>query len=166
MNKVNNEGALTRNSYAELKSKVGKKVGVSEWFNVNQTMIDQFASLTQDHFFIHVDPDRVVKETPFTSTIAHGFLSVSMLSAMSYTCVPGIKDAHFGLNYGFNRMRFVSPVPVNSRIRGNFSLKEMDKKETGEITMVFDVFVELENQEKPVVVAEWITKAYVKPQAT
>ena len=165
MNEINNEGALTRNTYSELKSKVGQKVGVSEWFEVDQTMIDQFAHLTQDHFFIHVDPERAVKETPLNSTIAHGFLSVSMLSAMSYTCVPGIRDAHFGLNYGFNRMRFVSPVPVNSRIRGHFSLKAIDKKETGEITIIYDVFVELENQEKPVVVAEWITKAYVKPEA-
>ena len=148
-----------------MKNKVGEKVGVSEWFNVDQSMIDQFAHLTQDHFFIHVDPKRVVKETPLNSTIAHGFLSVSMLSAMSYSCVPGIIDAHFGLNYGFNRMRFVSPVPVNSRIRGHFTLKKIDKKETGEITMVYDVFVELENQEKPVIVAEWIIKAYVKPEA-
>ncbi len=165
MNKINNEGALTRNTYSELKNKVGEKVGASEWFNVDQSMIDQFAHLTQDHFFIHVDPKRVVKETPLNSTIAHGFLSVSMLSAMSYSCVPGIIDAHFGLNYGFNRMRFVSPVPVNSRIRGHFTLKKIDKKETGEITMVYDVFVELENQEKPVIVAEWIIKAYVKPEA-
>jgi acyl dehydratase len=166
MDEINNEGALSRSSYFELESKLGQKVGISEWFDVDQAMIDQFATLTHDHFFIHVDPERAKRDTPLNSTIAHGFLSLSMLSAMSYSCVPGIMNAHFGLNYGFNRLRFVSPVPVNSRIRGHFSLKEIDKKDTGEITIVYDVFVELENQEKPVVVAEWITKAYVKPEAT
>ena len=165
MENVNNDGALKKFKFDEASEKLGKVVGKSEWYSIDQVMIDKFADLTKDNFFIHVDPQRVIKETPLKSTIAHGFLSVSMLSAMSYSCVPGIIDAHFGLNYGFNRMRFVSPVPVNSRIRGHFSLKEIDKKETGEITMVYDVFVELENQEKPVIVAEWIIKAYVKPEA-
>ena len=83
---------------------------------------------------------------------------------MSYDCVPGIEGAHFGLNYGFNKLRFVSPVPVNSKIRGHFTLKDIEKKDTGEITIIYDVIVELESQEKPVLAAEWITKAFVKPQ--
>ena len=82
---------------------------------------------------------------------------------MSYDCVPGIKGANFGLNYGFNKLRFVSPVPVNSRVRGHFTLNNIEKKDTGEITMIYDVIVELEGQEKPVLAAEWITKAFVKP---
>ena len=160
---VNNDGALTKISYEEIKEKVGKVVGKSEWYEINQETINKFADPSKDHFFIHVDPERVRRETPLDSTIAHGFLSVSMLSAMSYDCVPGIEGAYFGLNYGFNKLRFVSPVPVNSKIRGHFTLKDIDRKDTGEITMTYDVIVELENQEKPVLAAEWITKAFVKP---
>ena len=161
--KINNDGALTKLGFDEVSEKLGKVVGKSEWYLIDQAMIDSFANLTKDNFFIHVDPERVKKETPLVSTIAHGFLSVSLLSAMSYDCVPGIEGAHFGLNYGFNKLRFVSPVPVNSRIRGHFTLNNIEKKDTGEITMIYDVIVELENQEKPVLAAEWITKAFVKP---
>ena len=107
-------------------------------------MIDSFADLTKDHFFIHVDTERVKRET--LMTIARGFLSVSLLSAMSYDCVPGIEGAHFGLNYGFNKLRFVSPVPVNSKIRGHFTLKDIEKNDTGEITMIYDVIVELKTK--------------------
>ena len=163
MQKVNNDGALTKLSFDEVSEKLGKVVGKSQWYSIDQAMINSFADLTKDHFFIHVNPERVKKETPLKSTIAHGFLSVSLLSAMSYDCVPGIEGAHFGLNYGFNKLRFVSPVPVNSRIRGHFTLNDIEKKDTGEITMIYDVIVELENQEKPVLAAEWISKAFVKP---
>ena len=164
MNKVNNDGALIKLSFDEVAQKLGKVVGKSEWYSIDQAMINSFADLTKDHFFIHVDLERVKKETPLNSTIAHGFLSVSLLSAMSYDCVPGIEGAHFGLNYGFNKLRFVSPVPVNAKIRGHFTLKDIEKKDSGEITMIYDVIVELENQEKPILAAEWITKAFVKPQ--
>ena len=160
---VNNYGALTILSYDEVSEKLGKVVGKSQWYSIDQAMINSFADLTKDHFFIHLNPERVKKETPLKSTIAHGFLSVSLLSAMSYDCVPGIEGAHFGLNYGFNKLRFVSPVPVNSRVRGHFTLKDMEKKDTGEITMIYDVIVELEDQEKPALAAEWVTKAFVKP---
>ena len=163
MKKVNNDGALTKLSFDEVYDKLGQVVGKSEWYSIDQAMIDSFADLTKDHFFIHVDPERVQKETPLNSTIAHGFLSVSLLSAMSYDCVPGIQRADFGLNYGFNKLRFVSPVPVNSKVRGHFTLKDMEKKDTGEITMIYDVIVELEDQEKPALAAEWVTKAFVEP---
>ena len=162
MEKINKDGALIKLSFDEVSAQLGKVVGKSEWYLIDQAMIDSFANLTKDNFFIHVDPERAMKETPLGSTIAHGFLSVSLLSAMSYDCVPGIEGAHFGLNYGFNKLRFVSPVPVNSRIRGHFTLNNIEKKDTGEITMIYDVIVELENQEKPVLAAEWITKAFVK----
>ena len=163
MENVNKDGALTKLSFEKVSEKLGKLVGTSEWYSINQDMIDSFATLTKDHFFIHIDPERVKKETPLNSTIAHGFLSVSLLSAMSYDCVPGIEGAHFGLNYGFNKLRFVSPVPVNSRIRGHFTLKDIEKNDTGEITMIYDVTVERETQEKPVLVAEWVTKAFINP---
>ena len=162
MQKVNNDGALTKLSFDEVSEKLGKVVGKSQWYSIDQAMINSFADLTKDHFFIHLNPERVKKETPLKSTIAHGFLSLSLLSAMSYDCVPGIVGTQFGLNYGFNKLRFVSPVPVNSRIRGHFTLKDMDMKDTGEITMIYDVIVEVQNQEKPVLAAEWITKAFVK----
>ena len=162
MKQINNDGALTKLSFDAVFKKLGKVVGKSEWYSIDQSIIDSFADLTKDHFFIHVDPERVKRETPFGSTIAHGFLSVSLLSAMSYDCVPGIEGAHFGLNYGFNKLRFVSPVPVNSRIRGHFTLKDIEKKNNGEITMIYNVIVELENQQKPVLAAEWVTKAFVE----
>ena len=109
MKKVNNDGALTKLSFDEVYDKLGQVVGKSEWYSIDQAMIDSFADLTKDHFFIHVDPKRVQKETPLNSTIAHGFLSVSLLSAMSYDCVPGIEGAHFGLNYGC--LLYTSPSP-------------------------------------------------------
>ena len=107
MDKVNNDGALIKLSFDEVSEKLGKVVGKSEWYSIDQVTINNFANLTKDHFFIHVDPVRVKRETPLDSTIAHGFLSVSLLSAMSYDCAPGIEGAHFGLNYGFNKLRFV-----------------------------------------------------------
>ena len=163
MKKVNNDGALIKLSFDEVCEKLGKVVGKSEWYSIDQDMIDSFADLNKDNYFIHVDPGRVKKQTPLNSTIAHGFLSVSLLYAMSYVCVPGIEGAHFGLNSGFNKLPFVSPVPVDSRVRGHFTLKDMEKKDTGEITMIYDVIVELEDQEKPALAAEWVTKAFVKP---
>src|SRR5271166_1054450 len=105
------------NGLDELKSLTGREVGVSEWITVTQEMIDRFADVTGDHQWIHVDRERAKRETPFGSTIAHGFLTVSLLPQLSQQTVNVQGDFTMRINYGFNRLRFVSPVPVGSRIR-------------------------------------------------
>ena len=110
-------------SINKIKDLVGTELGVSKWMDVPQSRIDVFADATDDHQFIHVDPERAA-ETPFGGTIAHGFLTLSMLSAMHTDAVPRVEEDHFGINYGFNKIRFMAPVPVDGRIRGRFFLKE------------------------------------------
>ncbi len=97
-------------SLTEVEGLVGTEVGISEWITVDQPMIDLFANATHDHQFIHVDPERAAAESPFGGTIAHGFLTLSLLSAMNFDCVPKIREQTLGINYGFDRIRFMSPV--------------------------------------------------------
>lgn len=146
-------------SREELYKMVGQEVGVSKWFTVDQARINAFADVTEDHQFIHVDPERA-KETPFGGTIAHGFLTLSLLSAMIYDGVPGMEGETMGVNYGFNRVRFLSPVPSGTRVRARFVLSEFDERKPGEVTTIMDVTVEIEGQEKPALVAEWIGRRY------
>jgi len=143
-------------SIAEVKDLVGTEVGVSEWIDVPQSRIDLFADATDDHQFIHVDPERA-KETPFGGTIAHGFLTVSMLSAMHSDAVPRLREENVGINYGFNKMRFMAPVPANGRIRGRFFLKESRLRGPGLLMTTFDVTVEIEGSKKPALTASWMT---------
>jgi len=147
-------------STAQMVTKVGQIIGTSKWFTLDQSRIDAFADITEDHQFIHVDPT-AAKATPIGGTIAHGFLSLSMLSAMSYDAVPHIDGVAFGLNYGFNRLRFLSPVMTGSNVRGVFKLHTFDQSKPGEITVIFDVTIEIENQEKPALIAEWIGRYYL-----
>src|ERR1700716_3809912 len=121
MNEVWTRPAVERDVYMEM---VGREVGVSSWHLVDQKRIDVFADVTEDHQFIHVDPERAVRETPFGSTVAHGFLTVSLLSVFSYEALPRISGAIRGVNYGFDRLRFISPVRAGSRLRGRFTLME------------------------------------------
>ena len=106
-------------SLSEVQSLIGQEVGLSSWITVDQTMIDAFAGATNDHQFIHVDPVRAA-ETPFGGTIAHGFLTLSLLSAMNYDCLPKIREQQMGINYGFEKVRFLSPVKCGKRVRGPF----------------------------------------------
>ncbi|WP_163848292.1 MaoC family dehydratase [Pseudooceanicola aestuarii] len=142
----------------EFEASVGKEIGVSRWFDVTQERIDQFADCTGDHQFIHVDPE-AAKATPFGTTIAHGFLTLSMLSAMVYD-IPTMEGVTMGVNYGMNRMRFVSPVPSGSRIRGRFVLAKFEEIRPGEVQTTMAVTVEIEGQEKPAMVAEWLGRRY------
>jgi acyl dehydratase len=141
---------------------VGQEIGVSPWRVVSQEMIDKFADATDDHQFIHVDPERAAAETPFGGTIAHGFLSLSLLSAMAYETIPPIREAGMGVNYGFDRLRFVSPVKSGARIRARFKLAEMTARPSGWIHLNYDVTIEIEGSKKPALTARWLTLAAIE----
>lgn len=146
----------------ELKGEVGKEIGVSSWIDVDQSRIDVFADVTIDHQFIHVDPEKA-KMTPFGGTIAHGFLTLSLLSAMVYEAGPRLKGVAMGVNYGFDKIRFLSPVRSGSRVRGRFTLMELSEDRPGEITYKQAVSVEIEGSDKPALIAEWIGRVYMEP---
>jgi acyl dehydratase len=143
------------NGIEELKTLTGQEVGVSDWLPVTQDMIDRFADVTGDHQWIHVDPERAKRETPFGSTIAHGFLTVSLLPQLSQQTVAVKGDFKMRINYGFNRLRFVSPVRAGSRIRARFTAQKVTDNE-----VTWLVTVDVEGQDKPAVVAEWLGRFY------
>ena len=146
-------------SVADLKGKIGADIGVSDWLIVTQEMIDRFAEVTHDHQFIHVDPVRAKKETPFGGTIAHGFLTLSLLSRIGSEVMPPIKGRAMGINYGFDKIRFISPVKAGGKIRGRFKLKEVNERAPKEVMFRYEVAIEIEGAEKPAIVAEWLTMA-------
>lgn len=139
---------------------VGTELKTTDWFGVNQQQIDLFAEATLDHQFIHVDPERAA-QTPFGSTIAHGFLSLSMLSHFAETFGLAIEGAYMGINYGFDKVRFIAPVKVDSRIRAHAKLASAEEKNPGQFMLKFDVTVEIEGEEKPALKAEWLTMQMV-----
>ncbi len=143
----------------EAKKAVGQEIGVSPWRVVSQEIIDKFADATDDHQFIHVDPERAARETAFGGTIAHGFLSVSLMSTMAYATIPPIRDMGMGINYGFDSLRFMSPVKSGARVRGRFVLADLTVRPSGWVQMTYDVTVEIEDQKKPALTARWITLA-------
>ena len=147
----------------ELRGLLGQETGVSHWIGVDQAMIDAFADLTGDHQFIHVDPARARAETPFGGTIAHGFLTLSLLPAMARSARPAIAGARMGVNYGFERIRFLAPVPAGARLRGRFTLAQIDERAPGEVTLAWDVTVEIEGGSRPALAARWISRQYLGP---
>jgi acyl dehydratase len=149
--------AISLDRYRKL---VGTCVGTSDWFAVTQDLIDQFARCTRDTQFIHVDSQRAAA-TPFGGTIAHGFLTLSLLTHLAEQSVPRIEGAAMGVNFGFNSVRFVSPVRAGHAIRGRFVLKAFAERKPGQWQSVLDVAVDLEGEERPALVAEWITMAFV-----
>jgi acyl dehydratase len=145
-------------SITALREHVGREVGVSGWFEVAQDRIDAFAEATQDRQWIHVDPERAARESPFEGTIAHGFLTLSLLSALAKDAL-SVGGVRMGVNYGLNRVRFVSPVPAGGRIRGRFTLAEVGDVQSG-VQAIWSVTVEREGSEKPCCVAEWLVRYY------
>lgn len=137
----------------------GKEVAVSDWLTVTQQMIDQFADATHDHQWIHVDVERANRESPFKAPIAHGFLTLSLLSHFLGESIE-IAGARMGVNYGLNRLRFTDPVRVDSRLRAHFVLNDVQKIDGG-VQMVWEVKVECEGSDKPVLIAEWLGRRYV-----
>ncbi|TYC79834.1 MaoC family dehydratase [Stappia sp. BW2] len=144
----------------ELETLVGTEVGVSSWHLIDQARIDAFAEVTQDHQFIHVDPERAA-ETPFGGTIAHGFLTLSLLSAMGVEAQPKIEGATMGINYGFEKVRFLAPVKVGSRLRGRFVLARLTRPKPQEVDIVWQSTVEIEGSKRPALVAEWLNRFYL-----
>lgn len=145
----------------EMKASIGKET-VSDWIEVSQDMINKFADATGDHQFIHVDPERA-KLTPFGTTIAHGFLTLSLLPqiAAKNQDAPRLDGVRMGVNYGGNKVRFLAPVPSGSRIRGRSKVTEFEEKRPGQFQYTTETTVEIEGAEKPAMIAEWITQVFV-----
>lgn len=146
---------------ADLASKVGQHIGTSPWYRIDQARIDAFARATDDLDPMHVDPAWCARESPFGSTIAFGFLTVSLLTHLSHEALgwlnsTGANDGGYALNYGFDRLRLVEPVPVDSRIRAHFTLLEYAEVRPGEVRCKYGVSVEIEGCERPALVAEWL----------
>jgi acyl dehydratase len=141
----------------EVQAQVGKEIGISPWRVVTQQMIDQFAEATDDHQFVHTDPERAAKESPYGGTIAHGFLSLSLLSAMTYETIPVLEGAAVGVNFGFDKIRFMAPVHAGARIRARFVLAHFRMRPSGIAEINYDVTVELEGSSRPALTAYWLT---------
>jgi len=139
---------------------IGKTVGTSSWFTITQAQINTFGDATHDHQFIHVDPIKA-KETPFGGTIAHGFLSLSLLSAISYEAGLQLENMTMGLNYGFEKIRFLQAVKVNNKVRGKMSLTEFTEKRPGQFLFNWLVEVEIEGETKPALTAQWLTMTMI-----
>lgn len=142
-------------SMQEITERIGSEIGVSDWIIVDQPRIDRFAEVTEDHQFIHVDPERAAA-TPLGGTVAHGFLTLSLLSRMAADVMLVPAETRMALNYGFERVRFISPVRAGKRVRGRFVLVSAEEKEAGQWQFVHRVAVEIEGEEKPALVADWI----------
>jgi acyl dehydratase len=142
-------------SIDEIEARVGEEVGVSDWILIDQPRIDAFAEVTEDHQFIHVDP-AAAAVTPFGGTVAHGFLTLSLLSRMAADAMLRRANIKMGVNYGFEKVRFLAPVRSGSRVRGRFTLARFEEKRPGQYQFVHNVTVEIEGEDKPALIAEWI----------
>jgi acyl dehydratase len=146
-------------SVEELKGLLGREAGVSDWIEVTQDRIERFAGATGDRQWIHVDPERARAESPYGAPIAHGFLTLSLLSTLFASAVRLNIGARMGINYGLNRVRFPGPVRSGSRVRGRLVLQQVDEH-SDFVQLLWHVTVEVENEPRPGVVAEWITRQY------
>ena len=144
----------------EVQAKVGQQIGTSEWVEMSQDRINMFAEATGDHQFIHIDPEAAAK-TPFGGTIAHGFLTLSLMSQMSYQAAPVLEGVAMGVNYGFDKLRFLQPVRAGSRVRGRFKLVSAEDKGGNRWLIKNEVTVEIEGQDKPALIAEWLGMQFV-----
>lgn len=158
MNKVWKKLSISLQDYQAM---VGREVGVSAWHLIDQSRINSFADVSEDHQFIHVDPERAKKETAFGTTIAHGFLTLSLMSAMFFEVMPSIEGSNMAINYGLDRLRFISPVRSGKRVRGRFVLAEANLRKPTELRFRTTVTIEIEGEDKPALVAEWLALAYL-----
>jgi acyl dehydratase len=141
---------------AELELKVGTQLGVSDWLLIDQERVNQFADVTLDHQFVHVDPERA-RATPFGGTIAHGFLTLSLLVPLCLDFIPELEGRTLLVNYGFDKVRFVAPVRVGKRIRARATLADVTERKPGNVILKLDVTVEIADESKPALVAEWLS---------
>lgn len=139
-----------------LNAQVGQEVGVSRWITVDQPMIDQFAATTHDDQWIHIDPARAARDTPYGSTIAHGFLTLSLASRFAYDCFPMLPGQNTSINYGFDRLRFLSPVRPGARLRGRFVLSNVTQRNATEVLRDTALTIEIDGQDTPALVADWL----------
>ena len=144
----------------ELESFIGQETGVSDWFLVDQDLINKFADVTLDHQYIHIDAEAAAK-TPFGTTIAHGFLTLSMLSHLAGSAIIGVEGVVMGINYGFDKVRFLSPVKVNSKIRARVKLAEVTEKPGDRILLKNSITVEIEGEKHPALIAEWLSMVVI-----
>ena len=144
----------------DLQSHVGSDLGVSDWIKIEQTRVNQFADVTEDHQFIHVDPE-AAKKSPFGGPIAHGFLTLSLLAKFAEQGSIVLEGVNMGVNYGFEKVRFLAPVKVGKRVRGHFKLKAADEKRPGQHLLTYEVSVEIEGEDKPALIADWLGMQFV-----
>jgi acyl dehydratase len=144
----------------EIQGRVGSEIGVSDWLLVDQARIDAFADITEDHQFIHVDPERAAK-TPFRGTVAHGFLTLSLLSRMAEGVMLRPESLRMAVNYGFDKVRFMGPVKSGKRVRGRFRMLSAEEKRASQWQITYEVTVEIENEEKPALIADWIGYMFI-----
>ena len=146
----------------ELKGYIGKELGASDWFKIDQERINNFADATLDHQFIHVDAE-AAKSTPFGGTIAHGFLTLSLLPYLQATVAEIIvpEGTKMGMNYGFDKLRFLAPVKVDSRVRAVAKLLDVTEKKPGQFLLKFEFVVEIEGEDKPALISEWLLMYFV-----
>ena len=144
----------------DIRSRIGQEIGVSGWLEMTQQRIDEFAESTEDRQFIHIDPEAAAR-TPFGTTIAHGFLSLSMLSRMAAEVMLIPDSTKMAVNYGLDRVRFIAPVKSGKRIRGRFRLDSVEEKAPGQLLFRHTVTVEIEGEEKPALTAEWLGLLFV-----
>lgn len=149
-------------SIDEIPAAIGHEVGVSNWRTVTQEMINAFAEATDDHQWIHLDAERAARETPFGGTIAHGFLTLSLLSTLAYEALPEIEGATMGMNYGFEQIRFTAPVKTGARVRAVFKLIDAQIRKSGRVLSTYEVKLEVENTVKPALTANWIILSVVE----
>lgn len=147
-------------SIDEIKGRIGQEIGVSDWIPVGQQAIDTFAEVTGDHQFIHVDPEAAAK-TPFGGTVAHGFLTLSLLSQMAAGVMLRPETISMAVNYGFEKVRFIAPVRAGKCVRGRFTLASFEEKGPGRYQFVHKVTVEIEGEDKPALIADWIGMVFV-----
>jgi len=140
----------------DIEDYIGKALGVSEWFDVTQERINAFADVTFDHQYIHCDPEKA-KNTPFGTTIAHAFYSLALLSHLEAGPAVTLAGRQLRLNYGFNKIRFTTPVPSNKRVRAHFRLLDISEKKAGHFLLTHEVTLEVDGQDNPAMVAEWLT---------
>jgi acyl dehydratase len=142
-------------SLADIRARVGEEIGVSDWIIIDQARIDSFADTTEDRQFIHVDPAAAAR-TPFGGSIAHGFLTLSLLSRMGAETMLIPRQAKMAVNYGLDRVRFIAPVRSGARVRGRFVLDSVEEKAPGQLLMRHSVTVEIEGEQKPALTAVWL----------
>ena len=142
-------------SLDEIRARIGTDIGQSEWSEVSQDRIDEFAEATEDRQFIHVDP-AAAAQTPFGGTIAHGFLSLSLLSRMAADVMLVPDTTKMAVNYGLDRVRFIAPVRAGARVRGRFTLDAVDDKAPGQLLLRHSVTVDIERSDKPALTAQWL----------